>query len=58
MPHYRAIILENMELRKEIGELDMKLNEAFQYLLEKLDALAPKVNKRKPIGFKTRSHAT
>lgn len=55
--HYRAIILENMELRKEIGELDYKLNEAFQFLLEKIDALAPTINKRKPIGFKTKAHA-
>ncbi|MCE3294803.1 MAG: hypothetical protein K0R65_517 [Crocinitomicaceae bacterium] len=55
--HYRSLILENMELRKEMGSLDNKLNEAFQYLLEKIDALAPTINKRKPIGFKTKSHA-
>ncbi|MGV3630230.1 MAG: ORF6N domain-containing protein [Bacteroidota bacterium] len=55
--HYRSLILENMELRKEIDNLDNKLNEAFQYLLEKIDALAPAITKRKPIGFKTKTHA-
>lgn len=47
---YRAILLENMELRQEIIALDNKLNDAFQYLLDQLDALS---SERKPIGFKS-----
>lgn len=50
---YRALLLENVELRKEIKALDGKLNQAFKYLLDKLDALAPKITDREPIGFKT-----
>lgn len=49
---YRAILLENVELKKEITALDNKLNQAFQYLLNKLDALAPTITDRKPVGFK------
>ncbi|HET6989918.1 MAG TPA: ORF6N domain-containing protein [Bacteroidia bacterium] len=49
---YRALISENKELKKEIIALDGKLNEAFKYLLMKIDALAPKVRKRKKIGYK------
>jgi hypothetical protein len=52
---YRAIILENKELKKEITELDKKLNNAFKYLLEKIDALAPHYTNRKKIGYKTNS---
>ncbi len=51
---YRALLRENEELRKEIVKLDSKLNQAFKYLLEKLDALHQKSNEpRKPIGYKT-----
>lgn len=50
---YRAILMESVELKKEIKELDQKLNQAFKYLLDKIDALAPKVLDREPIGFKT-----
>jgi hypothetical protein len=49
---YRAILLENVELKKEITALDNKLNQAFQYLLDKLDALAPTITDREPVGFK------
>jgi len=49
---YRALLLENTELKKEIKALDEKLNQAFQFLLEKIDALAPKYTNRKKIGFK------
>lgn len=49
---YRALLNENEVLRKEIKALDRKLNEAFQYLLKKLDALHERKNEpRKPIGF-------
>lgn len=51
--HYRALLLENQGLRIEIKALDQKLNSAFKYLLEKIDALAPKITERKRIGFRT-----
>ena len=51
---YRAFLKENEELREEIKALDDKLNHAFKFLLEKLDALHQGKNKpRNPIGFKT-----
>ena len=43
---YRAILPEN----KALGE---KLNQAFQYLLDKIDALTPQYTDRPRIGFKT-----
>ncbi len=50
---YRALLRENEELKKEILKLDAKLNQAFKFLLEKLDALHQKTNEpRKPIGYK------
>ena len=50
---YRALLSENEELRKEIQELDKKLNKAFQYLLEKLDELHQEKNEPlTPIGYK------
>jgi len=50
---YRALLKENEELKKEILKLDAKLNQAFKYLLQKLDALHQKANEpRKPIGYK------
>jgi hypothetical protein len=52
---YRSILLENMELRKEIKAIDQKLNEAFKFLLSKIDALAPVIKERKQIGFKTKN---
>jgi hypothetical protein len=52
--YYRAILLEDKELRKEIRLLDEKINVAFRYLLEKIDALTPKlkIKPNKRIGFK------
>ena len=49
---YRAILMENMELRKEMRALDAKLNQAFKYLFDRMDALAVKYENRKRIGFK------
>jgi len=50
---YRALLKENDVLKKEILKLDAKLNQAFKYLLDKLDALHQKANEpRKPIGYK------
>ena len=51
---YRALLKENEELKKEILKLDAKLNQAFRFLLDKLDALHQKTNEpRKQIGYKT-----
>jgi hypothetical protein len=50
---YRALLKENEELKQEIIKLDAKLNHAFKFLLEKLDALHQTTNEpRKPIGYK------
>ena len=52
---YRALLRENEELRQEVKALDSKINEAFQYLLKKIDALHDKSAKpRDQIGFKTK----
>jgi hypothetical protein len=50
---YRSILKETEELRKEIKSLDQKLNNAFKYLLGKIDAMHQQTNiQRKRIGFK------
>lgn len=49
---YRAILLENKEIRQELKDLDEKLNQAFKYLLSRIDALTPKYTKRKRIGYR------
>jgi hypothetical protein len=48
---YRTMLKENEELKKEIKKLDSKLNTAFKYLLEKLDALSEKKKRKRPLGF-------
>lgn len=51
---YRALLRENEKLKKEIQKLDAKLNQAFKFLLEKIDALHQKANEPiNPIGYKT-----
>lgn len=50
---YRSLLKQNSELKEEINKLDAKLNKAFQYLLEKLDALQQEKSiPRKPLGYK------
>jgi hypothetical protein len=50
---YRSLLRENEDLKKEILKLDNKLNMAFKYLLDKIDALHQKaIVPRKPVGFK------
>ncbi|MCJ7446584.1 MAG: ORF6N domain-containing protein [Bacteroidales bacterium] len=52
---YRALLLENSELKNEIRNLDDKLNEVFHFLLKKIDALHQKEKERprmKPVGYK------
>ncbi|MEI8226344.1 MAG: ORF6N domain-containing protein [Bacteroidota bacterium] len=36
---YRALLLENNEIKNEIRSLDEKINKIFDFLLEKIDAL-------------------
>jgi hypothetical protein len=52
---YRALIRENEALRQEVKQLDKKLNEAFKYLLSKIDALHQNKEERVPIGFKVKN---
>lgn len=49
---YRAILLENKELKAEIKVLDEKLNQAFKYLLERIDELTPQYTGRKKVGYR------
>jgi hypothetical protein len=50
---YRALLRENEDLKNEILKLDAKLNQAFRFLLGKIDDLHQKTNKpRNPIGFR------
>ena len=52
---YRAILKENEDILLKIRVLDDKLNKAFKYLLDKIDALHQKKldESRKRIGFKS-----
>ena len=50
---YRALLRENEELKKEILKLDSKLNQAFKFLLDRIDSLHQKANgPRRPVGYK------
>ena len=49
---YRALILESKDLKKEITALDGKINTAFKYLLQKIDALSLSYKDREKIGYK------
>ncbi len=49
---YRALLLENKELRKEIQNLDSKLNQAFRFLLDKIDALTPVYIEHRKVGYR------
>ncbi len=51
---YRSFLRESEDLKKEIQQLDAKLNQAFRFLLDKLDALHQKEKEpRKTIGYRT-----
>jgi hypothetical protein len=51
---YRGLIKENEELKEEVMKLDAKLNRAFKFLLDRIDALHQKSSEpRKQIGYKT-----
>ena len=50
---YRAMLIEDKSLRKEIKTLDEKINKVFRFLLDKIDALhQEKAEPRKKIGYK------
>ena len=50
---YRAMLIEDTSLRKEIKVLDEKINKVFKFLLNKIDALhQDKATPRKKIGYK------
>ena len=51
---YRAMLIENKELRNEIIRLDKKINNSFKFLLKKIDELKPASpqGSRKTVGFK------
>jgi len=52
---YRAILMEDKNLRSEIRALDYKINKVFKFLLNKIDALHQKKIEEKPrkrIGYK------
>ena len=52
---YRAMLIENDDLRNNILQVDDKINKVFKYLLDKIDALHPKKLKDKPnkMGYKS-----
>ena len=52
---YRAMLIEDKDLRSEIRALDDKINNVFKYLLDKIDALHQNKVEEKPrikIGYK------
>jgi hypothetical protein len=53
---YRALLIDNQDLRSELRALDDKINKVFKYLLDRIDALHQKESTpRKQIGFKTKN---
>ncbi|MFC1731131.1 ORF6N domain-containing protein [candidate division KSB1 bacterium] len=52
---YRSLLIDSQKLKKEIKQLDNKINHLFKYLLDKIDALHQKKlvqEQRKRIGYK------
>jgi hypothetical protein len=56
---YRAKMISNNDLRKEIIRLDKKINSSFSFLLRKIDALTTGIIKKphKQVGFKRRNQS-
>ena len=56
---YRAMMIENKELKNEIIRLDKKINNSFKFLLKKIDALTPVLPResRKTVGFKRKDQS-
>ena len=51
---YRTKLLENKELRKELKSLDRKISTIFKFLLEKINALTPRLEEKpyRRVGFR------
>ena len=51
---YRALLVENMEVKKEMKKIDEKIDQIFKYLLERIDALSRKhlTPARRKIGYR------
>ena len=51
---YRSKLLENRELRKELKSMDGKINTIFKFLMEKINALTPRLEEKphRRVGFK------
>lgn len=52
---YRAMLIENRDLKSELKALDDKINKVFKFLLNKIDALHQNKIEEKPrkiIGYK------
>lgn len=50
---YRSLLKQNTDLKEEISKLDSKLDQAFLFLLDKIDALSQQKNTaRKPLRYK------
>ena len=45
---YRALLIENQDIRSEIRILDDKINNVFRFLLDKIDALHQNKIEEKP----------
>jgi len=54
---YRALLIENMEVKKEMKKLDEKIDQIFKYLLERIDALSRKQlpPPRRRIGYRRKN---
>ncbi len=50
--HYRSMLRENEELKKQIAQVDNKVDKGFEYLLERIDELHYKKLEIEPIGYK------
>lgn len=53
--NYRSLLRENEELKNKIEQLDEKVNQAFQYLIERIDDLHQKKSEMEPIGYKLKN---
>ncbi len=52
---YRVMLIENNDLRKNIHQLDEKINKVFKYLLDRIDEMHQKKLRSKPnkVGYKS-----